>query len=33
MKKGKLDKKQFHKFVKATDAFVLGDLMDTRIRK
>ena len=33
MKKGKLTKKDFHKLVKANDAFVLADQIDTRIRK
>lgn len=28
-----MDKKQFHKLVKATDGFVLADLIDHRIRK
>ncbi len=33
MKKGKLDKKDFHKLVKANDGFVLSDLINSRIRK
>lgn len=33
MKKGKLNKKEFHNLVKANDGFVLSDLLDTRIRK
>lgn len=33
MKKGKLTPQDFKKLVKANDAFVLADLIDTRVRK
>ncbi len=33
VKKGKYDKKEFRKIVKANDGFVLADVIDTRIRK
>jgi replication factor C subunit 1 len=33
VKKGKMNRKDFHKLVKANDAFVLADQIDTRIRK
>lgn len=33
VKKGKMNRKEFHKLVKANDAFVLADQIDTRIRK
>jgi hypothetical protein len=33
MKKAKLSRKEFGNLVKANDGFVLGDLIETRIRK
>ena len=33
MKKDKLNKKEFHNLVRATEGFVLGDQIDTKIRK
>lgn len=33
MKKGKLNPNQFHQLVKATEGFVLGDILDKNIRK
>jgi hypothetical protein len=33
MKKDKLSMKDFHNLVKATEGFVLGDMLDKNIRK
>jgi hypothetical protein len=33
MKKDKLSKADFHKLVKATEGFVIGDILDKNIRK